>query len=167
MPLIKYCRCDDRLIHGQIVYKWVEKLKVNKIVIVDDEARNDVIKKGLIKMAAPKDLNLKILSVSEAIRSFFNDECNDNPLVVVSNIKTVQKLIEAEINIEKLNLGRIPTAVGRKKITSNVYLNKRDICLLKNFIKDGVNVVIQMVPDDEEVLLSNYIKEIEGRYSKE
>ena len=32
---IKLVRVDDRLVHGQIVTKWVNETKANKIVIVD------------------------------------------------------------------------------------------------------------------------------------
>ncbi|RKM63506.1 PTS mannose/fructose/sorbose transporter subunit IIB, partial [Clostridioides difficile] len=45
MSLVTYCRCDDRLIHGQVIYKWVKHLGVKKIVVVDDETTNDVIAK--------------------------------------------------------------------------------------------------------------------------
>lgn len=164
MSLIKHCRCDDRLMHGQVIYKWVEELKVNEIVVVDDEVKNDVIKKGLIRLAAPKNLHLEILSVSEAIRFFYNQDCSDEILVLISNMETAQKMIDSKINIEKLTLGRIPTGVGRKKITSNVYLSKRDINILSELISKNIKIVIQMVPDEEEVDLNNDIEEIKRRY---
>ena len=56
MSLIKYCRCDDRLIHGQVIYKWVKYLNIKQIIVVDDETSQDVISKGLVRMAAPKDI---------------------------------------------------------------------------------------------------------------
>ena len=43
MSLIKYCRCDDRLIHGQVIYKWVKYLNIKQIIVVDDETSQDVI----------------------------------------------------------------------------------------------------------------------------
>ena len=113
MSLVKYCRCDDRLIHGQVIYKWVKYLDVKKIVVVDDETTNDVIAKGLIKMAAPKNIDLSILTVSEARRYFYNNPADDNVFVLIKNLDTANRMREEGIDIKKLIIGRIPT--GRKK----------------------------------------------------
>lgn len=86
MSLVKYCRCDDRLIHGQVIYKWVKHLGVKKIVVVDDETTNDVIAKGLIKMAAPKNIDLSILTVSESRRYFYNNQTDEEEVELNQNI---------------------------------------------------------------------------------
>ena len=97
MSLVEYCRCDDRLIHGQVIYKWVRHLGVKKIVVVDDETTNDVISKGLIKMAAPKNIDLSILTVSESRRYFYNNQADDNVFVLIKNLDTANRMIKESI----------------------------------------------------------------------
>ncbi|WP_144017239.1 PTS sugar transporter subunit IIB [Clostridioides difficile] len=164
MSLVKYCRCDDRLIHGQVIYKWVKHLGVKKIVVVDDETTNDVIAKGLIKMAAPKNIDLSILTVSESRRYFYNNQADDNVFVLIKNLDTANRMIEEGINIKKLIVGRIPTVIGKKKISQNVYINKKEFLLIDEFIKKNINVSIQMVPDEEEVELNQNINRYKGEF---
>ena len=164
MSLVKYCRCDDRLIHGQVIYKWVKHLGVKKIVVVDDETTNDVIAKGLIKMAAPKNIDLSILTVSESRRYFYNNQADDNVFVLIKNLDTANRMIEERINIKKLIVGRIPTGIGKKKISQNVYINKKEFLLIDEFIKKNINVSIQMVPDEEEVELNQNINRYKGEF---
>lgn len=163
MALINYCRCDDRLIHGQVIYKWMEALKLEQVIVVDDKVINDVIEKGFIKMAAPKNLKLQIISVSEASRYFYNDNHDERTLVLIRDLDTAKKIIEADINIKKLILGRIPAGIGRRKVTENVYLSKDNLELLKELIKLEVKVVIQMVPDECEICLNDSMAELERR----
>ena len=164
MSLVKYCRCDDRLIHGQVIYKWVKHLGVKKIVVVDDETTNDVIAKGLIKMAAPKNIDLSILTVSESRRYFYNNQADDNVFVLIKNLDTANRMIEEGINNKKLIVGRIPTGIGKKKISQNVYINKKEFLLIDEFIKKNINVSIQMVPDEEEVELNQNINRYKGEF---
>ena len=164
MSLVKYCRCDDRLIHGQVIYKWVKYLDVKKIVVVDDETTNDVIAKGLIKMAAPKNIDLSILTVSEARRYFYNNPADDNVFVLIKNLDTANRMREEGIDIKKLIIGRIPTGIGKKKISKNVYINKKEFLLIDEFIKKNINVSIQMVPDEEEIELNHSIIRYKGDF---
>ena len=41
MAEIVLCRIDSRLIHGQVMTKWVNQSQANKIVVVSDELAND------------------------------------------------------------------------------------------------------------------------------
>ena len=38
---INVCRIDDRLIHGQIVTKWIKEADAKLIIVSDDKAAND------------------------------------------------------------------------------------------------------------------------------
>lgn len=41
MADIVLCRIDSRLIHGQVMTKWVNQSSANKIVVVSDELAAD------------------------------------------------------------------------------------------------------------------------------
>lgn len=164
MSLVKYCRCDDRLIHGQVIYKWVKYLGVEKIVVVDDETTNDVIAKGLIKMAAPKKIDLLILTVNEAKRYFYNNPADNNVFVLIKKLETANIMREEGINIQKLIIGRISTGLGKKKLSQNVYINKKEFLLIDEFIKQNIYVSIQMIPDEEEIDLNHSINQYKGEF---
>lgn len=154
---IKFCRCDDRLIHGQIIYKWLENKKCREIVIIDNELPKDTMTMSIIKMAAPKDIDLKILNVCEGI-SYFYGRNNEETLVLVKNVFIVKELIENGIQIQELNIGRVPTDVGKKYVYKNVYLNSEEFEVLKKIEEKGTKINIQMVPDDDVVLFDSIIK---------
>ena len=41
MAKISLVRLDSRLIHGQVITKWVKIAKANRIIIIDDELSKD------------------------------------------------------------------------------------------------------------------------------
>ena len=47
-------RIDSRLIHGQVVTKWVGQSGANRIIVVSDELVNDEFMKNIYLMAAPQ-----------------------------------------------------------------------------------------------------------------
>ena len=61
-------RVDDRLIHGQVAMTWTKQLKVNGIVVANDDAASDNTQKMALKMAVPAGIKVLIKPVQEAIR---------------------------------------------------------------------------------------------------
>ena len=50
---INVCRIDDRLIHGQIVTKWIKEANAKMIMVVDDKAASDNMLQTILKYAIP------------------------------------------------------------------------------------------------------------------
>ncbi len=50
---IVLCRVDSRLIHGQVVTKWVKQAQANRIVVVSEELEKDEFMRSVYLMAAP------------------------------------------------------------------------------------------------------------------
>ena len=50
---ISALRVDDRLIHGQVAMTWTKQLRVQGIVVANDDAANDDTQKMALKMAVP------------------------------------------------------------------------------------------------------------------
>ena len=51
-------RVDDRLIHGQVAMTWTKQLKVNGIVVANDDAASDNTQKMALKMAVPSGIKV-------------------------------------------------------------------------------------------------------------
>ena len=59
-------RIDDRLIHGQIVTRWIADAQADTILIADDMAAGDATQQMLLKLVAPANINLLIKTINEA-----------------------------------------------------------------------------------------------------
>lgn len=151
MKKIKICRCDDRLIHGQVNYKWLEYYKVKKIIIINKKIANDVIEKGIIRLATPKNVNLEIIDEQEFLK--IDKLVEEESLVLVKELKTVEFLLENFIKIEVLNIGRIPTGIGRTLFKNNIYLSEEEKIILEKIKQTGTKVTCNSTPEEEEELL--------------
>ena len=64
---IALTRVDFRLIHGQVITRWLKQCDINEIVTVDTALSKDEFMQDVFKMAAPKGVRIRILSVEEAV----------------------------------------------------------------------------------------------------
>ena len=60
---IVLARLDYRLLHGQVVFTWTTKVQAERIIVVDNAAANDDIKKGALKLAKPQGVRLNVFTV--------------------------------------------------------------------------------------------------------
>lgn len=163
MANIKYCRCDDRLIHGQVIHLWVNELQVKKLVIIDDNAIFDPVEQCFIKMAAPKDVETELMSISMVKSKYIDSKEEDTTLFLIRNLDTLKKMYELNLTISNLIIGRIPTDIHRKRINANVFMNEEEHKFLNEIVSEGVHLTIQAIPDD----LSLDMEEINERWIKE
>lgn len=150
MKKIMFCRCDDRLIHGQINYKWLEYFDIKKIVIIDDIIPNDVLEKGIIHLATPKNIKLDILTTEQGINYFNNSDDTEKEIVLVKKLNIVKELVKNGVQIEKLNIGRIPTDIGKRKLRKNIYVNEEELQIMNDLKNKNIKISFQITPDDEE-----------------
>lgn len=143
---ISMVRVDERLIHGQIIIKWIESTKVNRVIVIDDDSASDPVVGKILRMSTPNGINLEILSLEDGIKTLLTED-NENVIILVKHLWIVKKIYERGVSIKEVNVGRIPSDIGRKKICSNVFLSDEDMDIIKYFNKEGVNVFVQIVPD--------------------
>lgn len=62
MANIVLCRIDSRLIHGQVVTKWVGQSQANRIAVVSDELDADPFMKNIYLMVAPPNIKVDCFS---------------------------------------------------------------------------------------------------------
>ena len=62
MAEIKLVRVDYRLIHGQVVARWLKVCPVRRIVLVDDVLGSDEFMSDIYKMAVPKGTDVDIVT---------------------------------------------------------------------------------------------------------
>lgn len=60
---IALTRVDFRLIHGQVITRWLTQCQINEIVTIDTTLSKDAFMQDVFKMAAPKGVKIKILDI--------------------------------------------------------------------------------------------------------
>ena len=149
---IKMVRIDDRLIHGQIVAAWVKSLALERVWIIDDGTANDTFLKNVMKMVAPANTELVISPMSEIEQlapKYDSDEINT--LILMKYPYVAEKLFASNITFKKLNVGGIGANSERKKVYKNISMTDEEIETCRNMIKNGVDVYIQVTPDDKQI----------------
>jgi len=103
MKKIALIRVDDRLMHGQVVVSWIPYLKVDEVLIIDDEYATDEFMTLLIKSAAPDNIKVHILSCRQALEYLNKDDEGTRILILLRNIEYIKKLLESNVKLNKIN----------------------------------------------------------------
>jgi len=144
-------RVDERLVHGQIIIKWIEVKGANRIVIIDDETASDPIINKILKLTLPESIKLNICSIEEGVNFLTESDLDDNVIVLVKELRTVKEIYEKGIKVKEINIGRIPSDIGKKKVYTNVFLSDEDMDVIEFFKNEGVSMYIQIVPSSAPV----------------
>lgn len=152
-----FIRCDDRLVHGQVLFKWTNEKNIKKIIVVDNNTASDLIEKQMILMSKPKNCEIEILRSSEMDR--ISLETKETQMILFKNIRTAYSFVSNR-KIDSLNIGRMASGIGKIKVFNNLFLTREEISDLQQLIDKDVYVYYQMVPDEKAVDLKKIIKEL-------
>ncbi|OJG76579.1 hypothetical protein RV10_GL003633 [Enterococcus pallens] len=149
MEEIKFARVDHRLIHGQVITKWMKLVNANKIVIVDDTLGKDPFMADVYAMAAPEGVKVEIIDTQEIVERLTNGiYANDQLFLLFKNISSVKNAVNNGLKLKQLQLGGVPYEQGRTKVISAVSLLKEEVDFLEELTSSGTEVVAQIVPEE-------------------
>lgn len=152
-----FIRCDDRLIHGQVLFKWTNEKNIKKIVVVDTCTASDVIEKQMLLMSKPKNCEIEILRSTEMDRISQKDQ--ETQMILFKDIQIACSFVSNR-RINRLNIGRMASGIGKIKLFNNLFLTREEIADLHQLIDKEVYVYYQMVPDEKAVDLKKIIEEL-------
>ena len=144
-------RVDDRLIHGQIITRWIDYAEAKRILVVDDKAAGDAMQQMLLKLAVPSGIKLEILSKEEGIKRIQSDTTNDNVLLLMRNPEQARQFLEMGFEIKTINIGNISNSkseTGRKKILDYIYLEEGDVAAMRALLKMGIQLDVRAIPTE-------------------
>jgi mannose/fructose/N-acetylgalactosamine-specific phosphotransferase system component IIB len=149
-------RIDDRLLHGQVVVSWIPFLKVNEVLIIDNEYAEDEFMSCLIKEASPDSVTVNVLTVENSANYLKELKDNEKKILILSRyIENIIELINLNININKINIGGLGHGNERKKYINAIHLSDKELALLNNIAANGVDVEFQTLPNDKALKLGN------------
>ena len=163
--MILLCRVDDRLLHGQVAFAWSNKIQSNMIVIPNDEAATNQMKKMTLTLAKPPGRELIIKSRDEAIKDLNNPNLAKKKIfVVVESLQDALYVAERCEEMKLLNLGGIRQAADKHKvqISKQIFLDDADVACINKLAEIGVEIFEQIAPTDKKMEL----KEILNGYKK-
>ena len=145
---ISVFRIDDRLIHGQIITAWIAYADAKTIIVADDKAAKDEFQQSLLKMATPDSIDLKILSVDDAIAFVQSGEGEGKVLLLMRGPESALKFIEAGIKKDQINVGNMNMKKGKTKVLGNLWVFPEDVENIKKIYDMGVKLEVRAVPNE-------------------
>ena len=155
---VELMRIDDRLIHGQVVVGWGQPLDIDFIVLVDDEVASSDWEQELYRMGVPPEMEVVFASVDAAARDLPTYDADDRRgIVLTGDIASMRRLIEANGQIRKVNLGGIHHRAGRAQRLRYVFLSPDEEAELRAMAARGVEITAQDVPSARPVSLASVL----------
>lgn len=149
---INVCRIDDRLIHGQIVTKWIKEANAKMILVADDKAAGDAMLQTILKFAVPAGISLEILNKEQTIQRIHEDQTNTNVLMLVRNPKEANALVEMGLDVKTIIVGNISNSkskVGRTQLLDYIYVEPDDVEALKSLNDKGIKLEVKAIPEEK------------------
>lgn len=164
---ISFIRVDDRLIHGEIITRWLNELPCDGVIAVDDKAAADPIISNVLKSAVPGQLRGFVMPTDRVARRW--SDITKSPrkyFLIARSPVTFKKLYEAGADLpkeaQKLNVGPMSERPGAKSVAPNANVTKEELDSF-NFLADkGMTIEFQLVPDSKKTTL----KEVNDNFNK-
>ncbi len=147
--MLKVCRVDDRLIHGQVATTWIGNNNIEVIVVVDDELCNDPFQISILKMAA-KDCKVYVQSFEKFAGKYKQHILDDyNVMLIFKDVTMPLQLIKNGVPIKNLVVGGMANRDGRTAVTRSVAMTKKEADILREIAASNCFVEYRQVYADE------------------
>ncbi len=158
MADIVLCRIDSRLIHGQVMTKWVNQSGADKIVVVSDELAADEFMLEIYLLAAPAGVTVTCYSRSDAITRWKEDQYGRGKVLLLPDVTSMRQLYEAGVKVTDIQVGGLGGGPQRKVVFQNITLDHGDATDLLWLQEQGVTIIFQTIPEDVPQKLNAMIK---------
>ena len=151
---IVLARLDYRLLHGQVVFTWTTKVQAERIIVVDNAAANDDIKKGALKLAKPQGVRLNVFTVERALAKM--DKLNtlgERVMFVFGNTAEMLQFCQG-YKLDAINLGATANHDGADQVggkDSSVFLDANQKADVNQLLDMGIKLYVQQTPTYQSV----------------
>lgn len=100
MADIVLCRIDSRLIHGQVMTKWVNQSSANKIVVVSDELAADEFMLQIYLLSAPAGVKVECYGIEDTIKHWNEDQFGAGKvLLLLPDLKSMKQVYDGGVTV--------------------------------------------------------------------
>jgi mannose/fructose/N-acetylgalactosamine-specific phosphotransferase system component IIB len=148
LSVIVLNRIDNRLIHGQVIEAWLPHLRVRRLVVADDAVALDDLAQAAMALAVPADVEVHMTSLANIDWKALEHD-GLATLVLFREVRDAVAARELGLPDGILNVGNVHAGPGRVSISRSVFLNTQETRALQALGQDGMQVVIQAVPNEK------------------
>ncbi|MCB5953872.1 PTS system mannose/fructose/N-acetylgalactosamine-transporter subunit IIB [Enterococcus sp. CWB-B31] len=151
---ISFIRIDDRIIHGQVVTRWMSERKCDGVVAVDDPSATNPVLAKMLKSAVPLPLKGFVMTEEEIIQKWSKIvESKRQYFLIARSPATLVRIFENGVNfiseIKELNVGPMSVREGAKKYGKNLSMIPEEEEAFDVLQKNGMTISFQLVPDSK------------------
>ena len=150
-------RIDDRLIHGQVMTAWIKQKNAVQVVVADDEVAEDDFMINVLEMAVPDEIAIGIFNRDDAVE-FMKQGLEAPTILLVKGPEILNYMVDQGIEIDESDVGGMGAKEGRSVLYKNISTNPEENKNFLDLIQKGVNVFVQVMPQDKQVNVAEYIK---------
>lgn len=162
MADISLIRIDFRLIHGQVVTKWVKQANANRIIIVNDLLAKDEFLGSVYKMSAPSNVKVDIFTVNTAIGKWQVNQFGDGKILMLfKSVSDCRMMQQKGFPMNTVQIGGLGGGSGRVNTSSGISFDAKDAQLLKEMCAEGSDVYIQVVPTQQKYEIEKVLDKLE------
>jgi mannose/fructose/N-acetylgalactosamine-specific phosphotransferase system component IIB len=147
-----------------VIVGWLRALKATQIVVANDEAASDPMRKALMEIACPPSVKLAVLSVEKTarllIRGMFDDE---KVILLTEGPRDIYRLVELGVEFKSINIGGMRFYRGKQQILPSVSINEEEKGIFLKLSEHGIELEGRAVPTDERVNILDFIKDKKGK----
>jgi mannose/fructose/N-acetylgalactosamine-specific phosphotransferase system component IIB len=152
---VELYRIDDRLIHGQVVVGWGQRLGIGFLMVVDEAVKGNLWEQELYRMGVPAAIEVGFVSVAEAASQLAAWERDARKgIVLTGDVETMVGLCAAAApgdGPRRVNIGGVHAREGRTERLRYVFLSPQEEAQLKALAARGVEVTAQDLPTTKPV----------------
>lgn len=149
--MIKLCRVDHRLLHGQVAFSWTNAVQADCILVASDMVVNDEVWRTTLKLGKPAGVKLVIKNIEDSIEAI-NSGVTDKYrlLIVVQTIQDANRLSKACADIKSINLGGAKKQEGYRQISKAIYIGAEEETAIREMLDRGLEVEIRQLAADSK-----------------
>ena len=157
MGKLNMVRVDYRMVHGQIVAKWIKFRPVDRLILADDSLVDDPFMGDIYRMAVP-DREVDIVKLGDVQKAI--DRKNDTVLLIFKDVASAYTVYKNGLQLPELNVGAVQNSAQRKAVVQGVALSVEEYEKLSEMKAEGVNVFLQPIPENDPVSLGSIEKKL-------
>ena len=157
MGKLNMVRVDYRMVHGQIVAKWIKFRPVDRLILADDSLVDDPFMGDIYRMAVP-DREVDIVKLGDVQTAI--DRKNDTVLLIFKDVASAYTVYKNGLQLPELNVGAVQNSAQRKAVVQWVALTVEEYEKLSEMKAEGVNVFLQPIPENDPVSLGSIEKKL-------
>lgn len=152
-------RLDYRLLHGQVVFSWTNAVGAQRIIVVDNAAANDEVKKGALKLAKPAGVLLNVFTVERALKKMKKlNTLGENVMFIFGNVHELLEFCQS-YPFPEVNFGAAANHDGASPVggkDSSVFLDAAERADAQKLLDLGVKVYEQQTPTQARTDISAF-----------